>query len=112
METPRVELTERAIRRVRELVASRKIPATAGLRLAVQGGGCSGFSYEVHFEAEPKGRDQVFEFDGVRVFVDPKSLTYLAGTVVDFKDELLEQRFVFHNPNAKSSCSCGVSFSV
>lgn len=112
MEAQAVQLTQRAINRVRQLAAAGKIPPAAGLRMAVQGGGCSGFTYQVRFDPEPNARDRVFEFEGVRVFVDPKSLKFLDGTVLDYKEELLQQGFVFENPNAKSSCGCGVSFSV
>lgn len=113
MNTPAIQLSQRALQRVRQLIEAGKIPPTAGLRLAVQGGGCSGLSYAVHFDKQPTARDKVFEFEGgVRVFVDPKSLIYLAGTRLDYKDELIQQGFVFENPNAKQACSCGVSFSA
>ncbi|MFQ5664538.1 MAG: HesB/IscA family protein [Terriglobia bacterium] len=109
---PMVQLTERAVARVHELMGQEQFPPTAGLRLAVQGGGCSGLTYAVRFESQPTARDKVFEFDGVRVFVDPKSLIYLAGTVLDFKNELMQQGFVFENPNAGKGCGCGASFSA
>ena len=110
--TAGVQLTESAVARVRELVDEGKVASGGGLRLAVQGGGCSGLSYAVRFEAKPAARDKVFEFDGsVRVFVDPKSLIYLAGMVVDYKNDLMQQGFVFSNPNAQKSCGCGSSFS-
>lgn len=109
---PMVQLTERAVARVHELMGQERLPPTAGLRLAVQGGGCSGLTYAVRFESQPTARDKVFEFDGVRVFVDPKSLIYLAGTVLDFKNELMQQGFVFENPNAGKGCGCGASFSA
>lgn len=113
MTTPVVQLSERAIHRIRELISKEKLPPTAGLRMAVQGGGCSGLSYGVRFESQPTARDNVFEFgEGVRVFVDPKSLIYLAGTVLDYKTELMQQGFVFENPNAKKGCGCGASFSA
>lgn len=112
MATPTVQLSERAIHRIRELIGREKLPPTAGLRMAVQGGGCSGLTYAVRFENQPTPRDNVIEFgEGVRVFVDPKSLIYLAGTVLDFKTELMQQGFVFENPNAKKGCGCGASFS-
>ncbi|MCI0404434.1 MAG: iron-sulfur cluster assembly accessory protein [Acidobacteria bacterium] len=112
MAQPSVELTERAAHRVRALMQQGKIPPTAGLRMAVQGGGCSGLTYAVRFDPQPAERDRIFEFDGVRVFVDPKSLIYLAGTVLDYKEDLMQQGFVFSNPNAKKDCGCGASFSA
>jgi iron-sulfur cluster assembly protein len=111
MEAAKVQLSESAADRIREVVSQGKIPSSGGLRLAVHGGGCSGLTYAVRFDPEPKPRDNVYEFDGARVFVDPKSLVYVAGTVVDFESSLLQQRFVLHNPNAGKSCSCGESFS-
>jgi iron-sulfur cluster assembly protein len=113
MAEAKVQLTERATARVRQLIEREKFPPTAGLRLAVQGGGCSGLSYAVRFETQPASRDNVFEFgEGVRVFVDPKSLIYLAGTVLDFKTDLMQTGFVFENPNAKKGCGCGASFTA
>ena len=106
-----VQVTSGAVARIRKMMDEGKVPAGGGLRLAVQGGGCSGLSYAVRFDSQPAERDKVFEFDGVRVFVDPKSLIYLAGTVLDYKNELMQQGFVFQNPSAGKSCSCGASFS-
>ncbi|MGH9805316.1 MAG: HesB/IscA family protein [Candidatus Acidiferrales bacterium] len=113
MAEAKVELTDRAAHRVRELIEREKFPPSAGLRLAVQGGGCSGLSYAVRFETQPASRDNVFEFgEGVRVFVDPKSLIYLAGTVLDYKTDLMQTGFVFENPNSKKGCGCGASFTA
>jgi len=81
------------------------------LRLKVVGGGCSGLQYKVDFDA-PKGTDKVFEKDGAKVFVDMKSLLYLSGTELDYKDELMQSGFVFQNPNVKRACGCGASFTV
>jgi iron-sulfur cluster assembly protein len=83
-----------------------------GLRLGVQGGGCSGLTYVVKFDSEARARDEVFEFGGVKVFVDSKSLAYLNGMTLDYKADLMQQGFVIQNPNAKHSCSCGTSFST
>ena len=113
MAEAKVQLTDRAAQRVRELIEQEKFPSTAGLRMAVQGGGCSGLSYAVRFESQPATRDNVFEFgEGVRVFVDPKSLIYLAGTVLDYKTDLMQTGFVFENPNSKKGCGCGASFTA
>lgn len=95
--------------------AAAKIAAIApagGLRVAVLGGGCSGFSYEIGIAEGPDADDVIVERDGARVFVDPVSLDFLTGSVVDWADELIGSSFKIRNPNAKSSCGCGVSFSV
>ena len=112
MATPMIQLSERAVARVKEMLGKEQLPPTAGLRLAVQGGGCSGLSYAVRFDGQPAERDKIFEFEGVRVFVDPKSLIYLAGTVLDYKNELMQSGFVFENPHAGKGCGCGASFSA
>jgi iron-sulfur cluster assembly protein len=82
------------------------------LRVGVKGGGCSGFSYVLDLTETRKETDEITEQHGVRVICDPKSLLYLAGTTVDFKDEIMARGFVFQNPNATSSCGCGSSFSA
>jgi iron-sulfur cluster assembly protein len=83
-----------------------------GLRLGVKGGGCSGLSYAVSFDTQPRERDRIFTFDGVRIFVDPKSFVYLHGMTVDYEETLMRQGFTFVNPNSTRSCGCGTSFSV
>ncbi len=103
-----IHLTENAVRRVREVVEKEH---KGGLRLGVRGGGCSGLSYVTRYEEAAAGKDRVFEFDGVKVFVDPKSYLFLDGLTLDWKDTLMEQCFVFINPNATKSCGCGTSFS-
>lgn len=87
-------------------------PAGAGLRVAVEGGGCSGFQYEIQIARGANADDVVIERDGARLFVDPVSLPFLLGSEVDWVDELIGASFKVKNPNAKSSCGCGVSFSV
>ena len=104
-----IHLTESAIRRIREVVEQEGV---AGLRVGVQGGGCSGFTYLIKFETQQRPRDHIFEFDGVQVFVDPQSLAYLKGMTLDYKSELIQQGFVLQNPNAKQTCGCGISFSA
>jgi len=105
-----IQLTESAISRIRQVVEHE--PNVGGLRLGVRGGGCSGLTYAIQFDAEARPRDNVFEFEGAKVFIDPKSLAYLDELTLDYKKDLMQQGFVFHNPKAKHSCSCGTSFSV
>ena len=82
-----------------------------GLRMQVVGGGCSGFQYNLEFGAS-KDTDRVFEFHGLKVFIDPRSTLYLAGSVLDYNDGLMDSGFKITNPNAKNTCGCGESFSV
>ena len=106
-----ITLTEQAIKRALHVAEKQKIPAV--LRVGVKGGGCSGLSYFLDFEAgEGREGDQITDFSGVKVRVDPKSLSYLEGTELDFDTNLLSGGFKFRNPQAKRSCSCGESFSV
>jgi iron-sulfur cluster assembly protein len=106
-----VDLTEAARREVRRLLDLEQKEGM-GLRLAVRGGGCSGFSYQVEFTRQEPG-DNVKDFpEGFRVFVDPKSLLYLKGMVVDHQGGVSGKGFVFKNPNAQNTCGCGESFSV
>jgi iron-sulfur cluster assembly protein len=108
-----IQVTERALKRVRSAMAKENVtPETGGLRLGVQGGGCSGLSYNIRFDSQPRERDRVFEFDGVRIFVDPKSFLYLSGMVLDYEESLIKQGFAFVNPNSTKSCGCGSSFSA
>jgi iron-sulfur cluster assembly protein len=106
-----IEISEKAAARIRALIGEKGTPA-GGLRLGVKGGGCSGLNYHVDWAAEPAPLDQVAERDGARVFVDPKSALFLGGTLVDWQQTLLQSGFVFRNPNVKSSCSCGESFTT
>jgi iron-sulfur cluster assembly accessory protein len=105
-----VKVTERTFARLAE-IASDSGEAKA-LRVAVLGGGCSGFQYEFHLEDGASADDLVIERDGQRVLVDPESLPFLSGAVIDFKDELIGARFHVENPNATSTCGCGTSFSI
>jgi iron-sulfur cluster assembly protein len=107
-----LQLTERAIKRVRAAMAKESVlPEEGGLRLGVMGGGCSGLSYSIKFDTQPRERDRIYEFDGVRVFVDPKSFLYLHGMTLDYEETLMRQGFNFINPNSTHSCGCGSSFS-
>jgi iron-sulfur cluster assembly accessory protein len=108
-----VILTELAAKEVLNIVASQELDAEkVRLRVGVKGGGCSGFSYLLDLTETEKETDEVFEQHGIKIIIDPKSLLYLAGVTVDFKDEIMGRGFVFNNPNASSSCGCGSSFSV
>jgi iron-sulfur cluster assembly protein len=87
-------------------------PERGGLRIGVQGGGCSGLSYAMRLETQPRDRDKVFEAFGARVFVDPKSFLYLQDITLDYREELMRRGFVFENPQATRSCGCGSSFTA
>jgi iron-sulfur cluster assembly protein len=106
-----IEISEKAAVRIKALTGEKGTPA-GGLRLGVKGGGCSGLSYHIDWAAEPAKFDQVIERDGARVFVDPKSAVFLAGTTVDWQQTLMQTGFVFKNPNVKSACGCGESFTI
>lgn len=111
--TKGVQVTERAIKRIRIALAKEGIsPAEGGLRLGVQGGGCSGLSYNIRFDSQPRERDRIFNFEDVRVFVDPKSFIYLSGMILDYEETLMRQGFNFINPNSTKSCGCGSSFTA
>jgi len=105
-----VGLSPAAAERIKAVVAAE--PPGAGLRVAVEGGGCSGFQYEINVAQAPNGDDVIIERDGARLFVDPVSLPFLLGSEVDWVDELIGASFKVKNPNAATSCGCGVSFSV
>src|SRR5258708_28297530 len=105
-----VTVTTKAITKIRE--AFDKQGVSGGLRLGVLGGGCSGLSYQFKFDAKPRTTDQVYNFDGVQVYIDPKSFVFLDGMTLDWKDSLMQSGFVFENPHAKKSCGCGTSFSA
>lgn len=106
-----ISLTPVAIGKVQEILAMQE-PKPAGLRISVVGGGCSGFSYSMAFENNPGMLDKTYNFDGLKVFVDQASLLYLDGAEVDFVETLEGSGFKFNNPNVKSTCGCGSSFSA
>jgi iron-sulfur cluster assembly protein len=106
-------LSELAAKEIKKIIADQELdPAKVHLRVGVKGGGCSGFSYILDLTETVKDSDEVMEMHGVRIICDPKSLLYLSGVTVDFKDELMGRGFVFNNPNATSTCGCGSSFSA
>ena len=106
-----VQFTDTAIGKVKEILGTQD-PTPAGLRIAVVGGGCSGFSYSMAFETSPGMLDKTYNFEGLKVFVDQASLLYLDGAEVDYVESLEGSGFKFNNPNTKSTCGCGSSFSV
>src|SRR5947208_2282916 len=106
-----IDVTPKAVSKIREAF-QREGVSGGGLRLGVQGGGCSGLSYLFRFDPKPRATDKVLEFGDVTIFVDPKSLLYLDGMTLDWKDPLLYSGFEFQNPHAKKSCGCGTSFSA
>ena len=105
-----IALSASAAERIKTVVATE--PVGAGLRVAVEGGGCSGFQYEIAVAGAANADDLVIERDGARLFVDPVSLPFLLGSEVDWVEELIGASFKVKNPNATSACGCGVSFSV
>jgi iron-sulfur cluster assembly protein len=105
------DVTERAQLEIRGIFDREHPGPEMGVRLGVVGGGCSGLSYEMDF-SEPRPNDNVLEFDGFRVFLDPKSSIYLKGVTLDYQDGLKGKGFVFQNPNATNTCGCGESFSL
>jgi len=110
-ETKPVVLTATAIAKVREIMATQD-PIPAGLRIGVVGGGCSGFQYSMSFENGAGMMDKVFTFEDLKVFVDATSAMYLNGCTVDYVETLEAAGFKFDNPQVKSTCGCGSSFSV
>lgn len=108
--TASVSITPRAAQEIVKIKNDNKIPETHALRLGVKGGGCSGLTYVLAFDEKPRVGDNEFEMEGIKIYVDPKSLAYLAGTTLDFSDGLNGKGFVFNNPNATKTCGCGSSF--
>ena len=108
-----IEITAKAITEIKKILTNDPTATNSSLRVQVIGGGCSGMSYKLGFDAQPAtASDKVFEKDGVKLLVDSKSFLFLDGTTLDFTDGLNGTGFVFNNPNAKRTCGCGSSFSV
>jgi iron-sulfur cluster assembly protein len=120
-----IQVTLRALKRIRVAMAKEGItPEAGGLRLGITGGGCSGLSYNIKFDTQPRERDRVYAFTqthldpaltdapAIRIFVDPKSFIYLHGMILDFEETLMRQGFNFINPHSTKSCGCGSSFST
>jgi iron-sulfur cluster assembly protein len=107
-----VTLTEKAASEVKKIITEQNLPAETVLRVGVQGGGCSGFSYSLGFDTSTSERDRIVDVHGIKMAVDKKFDPYLDGTVVDYYDGLEKRGFVFNNPNVVKSCGCGSSFQV
>jgi iron-sulfur cluster assembly protein len=107
-----VTLTEKAAGEIKRIMDEQGSPDGMMIRVGVQGGGCSGFSYSLNFDSETHERDRVIDFFGVKLAMDKKFDPYLDGTVIDFYDGLEKRGFVFNNPNVVKSCGCGSSFQV
>src|ERR1700679_3965783 len=121
-----IQITEKALKRIRVAMAKENVsPEQGGLRVGIQGGGCSGLSHNIRFDTQPRDRDRVYSFGAgiatvgdptnespIRIFVDPKSFIYLHGMVLDFEETLMRQGFNFINPNSTKSCGCGSSFTA
>ena len=105
-------LSEAAVSRLKALAAQQAELPGGGLRVAIKGGGCSGLMYVMDWTAQPGAKDKVFERDGARVFIDPRSFLLLAGSELHYEESLMSAGFKVRNPNTKSSCGCGESFSV
>ncbi len=111
-EADNINVSGKAIAEVRKIKEQNNIPAEYGLRVGVKGGGCSGMSYTLGFDAAAKERDLILDADGVQVFIDSKSIFYLMGITLDYSDGLMGKGFTFNNPNATKTCGCGSSFGV
>ena len=110
MDAQTVTVTESAIRKIAKILGSEKEPSV--LRVSVEGGGCSGFQYKFDIQRAPEAEDTVIARDGATVVIDPISLQYLAGSKIDYADELIGAAFKIENPNATAACGCGTSFSL
>ena len=106
-----ISITERAAKQVTDF-ASKEGMDEFGLRVGVKGGGCSGLTYTLSIDKEPLADDRIVEDQGIRIFIPKKSYVFLAGTTLEYTDGLNGKGFVFNNPNAKTACGCGTSFSV
>ena len=107
-----VKLSAGAVKELKRLLADESLAMGKFLRVGVKGGGCSGMSYKLDFQDAPEANDKIYEQDGVRVFIDPKSFLYVRGLELDFSGGLNGTGFTFKNPNATKSCGCGTSFAV
>lgn len=107
-----ITITEKALNEIKKIMEENNVPADYGLRVGIKGGGCSGFTYTLGFDPEIREGDTIIENNGLKLFIDGKSLFYLSGTQLDYSNGLNGKGFVFNNPNATKTCGCGESFSV
>jgi iron-sulfur cluster assembly protein len=107
-----IKITPKAVNEIKNIMSENSVPQNYGLRVGVKGGGCSGLTYSLGFDPEATEADTIIESEGVKLFVDGKSLFYLTGTTLDFSDGLNGKGFIFNNPNASKTCGCGESFGV
>jgi iron-sulfur cluster assembly protein len=107
-----ITITMKAIAEVKKIKEQNSLSDDHGLRVGVKGGGCSGMSYTLGFDGKPRDDDRILEAEGVRIFIDAKSMFYLMGMTLDFSDGLMGRGFTFNNPNATKTCGCGSSFGV
>lgn len=105
-----ISLTENAVSEINKVIVENKLPEGTGIRIGIKGGGCAGFTYVFDFDNNPGEFDEIFESEGINIFVDKKSLIYIDGTVVDFNNSLMDRGFKFNNPKANAACGCGTSF--
>ncbi len=106
-----MKFTDVATRKIHEMAINQNLE-NYGLRVAIQGGGCSGFTYDMDFTDQVHDSDQMYEFNDLKIFIDPMSFQYLEGTTVDYIESFQYSGFNFENPNAKKTCGCGSSFAV
>jgi iron-sulfur cluster assembly protein len=111
-ENDNITFTAKALEEIRKIRTQNSIPDGYGLRIGVKGGGCSGMSYTLGFDAQTRENDRVLDLDDVQIFIDTKSMFYLMGVTLDFSDGLMGRGFTFNNPNATKTCGCGSSFGV
>ena len=107
-----ITLTPTAAKKVQDLMAQPDQAEATGLRVKVVGGGCSGLSYQIALERAPEEHDKVFESEGVKIYLDPKSALFIDGTRIDYHESLMGSGFAFENPNATGTCGCGTSFTA
>jgi len=110
VESP-VKITENALKEIKNIIVQKNVPEGYGLRIGVQGGGCSGLSYQLGFD-KPREHDHQYNIDGLLIVIDKRHLMYLAGMEINYQDGLNARGFTFNNPNATSTCGCGSSFST